>query len=143
MEKEEKQPIFKTKPLSTIEKKLQEKFAEDIANQGALMDSMGRQLLSLELAMVGIYATVLKLISGEGATMQGSVVAIGISFFLWFMAVVATVLAIFPEKYEIDITKMDEIKGYFHKSAKRKATMLIGSVFLFFAGVGVSVFTVV
>ena len=39
------------------------------------------------------------------------------------------------------ITKMDEIKGYFHKSAKRKATMLIGSVFLFFAGVGVSVFT--
>ena len=101
------------------------------------MDSMGRQLLSLELAMVGIYATVLKLISGEGATMQGSV-AIG----LWFMAVVATVLAIFPEKYEIDITKMDEIKGYFHKSAKRKATMLIGSVFLFFAGVGVSVFTI-
>jgi len=140
MKKEQKQPIFKTKPLSTIEKKLQEKFAEDIANQGALMDSMGRQLLSLELAMVGIYATVLKLISGEGATMQGSV-AIGISFFLWFMAVVATVLAIFPEKYEIDITKMDEIKGYFYKSAKRKATMLIGSVFLFFAGVGVSVFT--
>jgi len=105
------------------------------------MDSMGRQLLSLELAMVGIYATVLKLISGDGAVMQGSV-AIGISFFLWFMAVVATVLAIFPEKYEIDITKMDEIKGYFHKSAKRKATMLIGSVFLFFAGVGVSVFTI-
>ena len=29
-------------------KKLQEKFAEDIANQGALMDGMGRQLLSLE-----------------------------------------------------------------------------------------------
>ena len=141
MENEQKQSIFKTKPLSTIEKKLQEKFAEDIANQGALMDSMGRQLLSLELAMVGIYATVLKLISGEGAIMQGSV-AIGISFFLWFMAVVATVLAIFPEKYKIDITKMDEIKGYFAKSAKRKATMLIGSVFLFFVGVGVSVFTI-
>ena len=48
MKKEEKQPTLKTKPLSIIEKKLQEKFAEDIANQGALMDSMGRQLLSLE-----------------------------------------------------------------------------------------------
>ena len=106
------------------------------------MDSMGRQLLSLELGMVGIYATVLKLISGDGAVMQGGV-AIGISFFFWFMAVVLTVLAIFPEKYEVDITKMDEIKRYFHISAKRKATMLMSSVFLFFVGVGVSVYTVV
>jgi len=56
MEKETKQPTYKTQPLSTIERKLQEKFAEEIANQGALMDSMGKQLLSLELAMVGIYA---------------------------------------------------------------------------------------
>jgi hypothetical protein len=83
---------------------------------------------------------VLKLIAGEGATMQGGV-AVGITFLLWFMAVVATVLAIFPEKYEVDMTKMDQIKSYFYLSAKKKATMLIGSVVLFFAGVGVSVFT--
>ena len=141
MEKEENQPTFKTKPLSTIEKKLQEKFAEDIANQGALMDSMGRQLLSLELAMIGIYATVLKLISGKEAVAQSGI-ALSISFFLWFMAVVATVLAIFPEKYEVDITKMDEIKEFFAKSAKKKAIMLIASMSLFFLGIGVSVFTI-
>jgi hypothetical protein len=142
MEKETKQPTYKTQPLSTIELKLQEKFAEEIANQGALMDSMGKQLLSLELAMVGIYATVLKLIAGEGATMQGGV-AVGITFLLWFMAVVATVLAIFPEKYEVNIGKMDEIKRYFHNSAQKKAKMLMASVALFFGGVGVSVFTVI
>ena len=133
---------YKSKPLTPIEQKLQEKFAEDIANQATLMDSMGKQLLSLELAMVGIYATVLKLIAGDGATLQGGW-SIGISFLLWFMAVVATVLAIFPEKYEIDSTKMDEIKAYFHKSAQKKATMLTVSVFLFFTGVGVSVFTII
>ena len=139
---EEKQQTYKSKPLDSIDKKLQEKFAEDIANQGTLMDGMGKQLLSLELAMVGIYATVLKLIAGGDATLQGGW-SVGITFLFWFMAVVATVLAIFPEKYEVDSSKMDEIKRYFHESARKKAKMLIVSVVLFFAGVGVSVFTMV
>jgi len=56
--------------------------------------------------------------------MQGGV-AVGITFLLWFMAVVATVLAIFPEKYEVNISKMDEIKRYFHNSAQKKAKMLM------------------
>ena len=90
-----KQQIYKSKPLDNIDKKLQEKFAEDIANQATLMDSMGKQLLSLELAMVGIYATVLKLIAGNEATLQGGW-SVGITFLFWLMAVVATVLAIFP-----------------------------------------------
>jgi len=133
--------IYKSKPLTKIEQKLQEKFAEDIANQATLMDSMGKQLLSLELAMVGIYATVLKLIAGDGTTLTGGW-SIGITFLFWFMAVVATVLAIFPEHYQIDSTKMDEIKNYFYKSAHKKAKMLIWSLALFFAGVGVSIFTI-
>ena len=136
----EKEVVFTTQPLSSIDKKLQEKFAEDIANQASLMDSMGKQLLSIELAMVGIYATVLKLISGK-ESVDDIGIALVLSFLFWFMAVVLSVLAIFPEKYEVDITKIDEIKLYFYKSAKKKATMLIGSVSLFFLGVGVSIFT--
>ena len=131
---------YKTKPLTPIEQKLQEKFAEEVANQAGLMDSMGKQLLSLELAMVGIYATVLKLISGDTATLETGW-SVGIAFLFWFMSVVATVLAIFPEEYKVDSSKMDEIKAYFYKSARKKAKMLIVSIVLFFTGIGVAVFS--
>ncbi|CAA6808039.1 MAG: Unknown protein [uncultured Sulfurovum sp.] len=133
---------YTSKPLDSIDKKLQEKFAEDIANQATLMDNMGKQLLTLELAMVGIYATVLKLIAGDGATLDGSW-AIGITFLFWFMAVVATVLAIFPEEYEVNKTKPDEIEKYFYASARKKGKMLVVSVALFFIGVAISVFTMI
>lgn len=133
---------YTSKPLDSIDKKLQEKFAEDVANQATLMDNMGKQLLTLELAMVGIYATVLKLIAGDGATLEGGW-AIGITFSFWFMAVVATVLAIFPEEYTVNKTKPDEIEKYFYISARKKGQMLVGSVALFFIGVAVSVFTMI
>ncbi len=137
---QEDNKTYQSKPLTPIEQKLQEKFAEEVANQATLMDSMGKQLLSLELAMVGIYATVLKLISGESATLETGW-SVGIAFLLWFMSVVATVLAIFPEEYKVDSSKMDEIKAYFHKSARKKAKMLIVSISLFFTGIGVAVFS--
>ena len=139
---EENQQRYESKPLTAMDKKLQEKFAEDIANQATLMDGMGKQLLTLELAMVGIYATVLKLIAGSEATLEQGW-SVGMTFLFWFMAVVATVLAIFPEKYELDSSKMDEIKRYFHASAQKKAKMLIASVALFFTGVAVSVFSII
>ena len=135
MENEKKQ-VFQSKPITLIEQKLQEKLVEDIANQAALMDNMGKQLLTLELGMVGIYATILKLTGNE--TVLGGW-SIGISFFLWFMSLVATVLAIFPESYSIDKSRIDEIEKFFHNSAKRKAKMLTYSVFLFFTGAVVSV----
>ena len=137
---QEDNKTYQSKPLTPIEQKLQEKFAEEVANQATLMDSMGKQLLSLELAMVGIYATVLKLISGESATLETGW-SVGIAFLFWFMSVVATVLAIFPEEYKVDSSKMDEIKAYFHKSARKKAKMLIVSIVLFFTGIGVAVFS--
>lgn len=131
---------YRSKPLDIMDIKLQEKFAEDAANQAALMDNMGKQLLTLELGMVGIYATVLKLVAGSEATLHvdGSVV---ITFFLWLMAVISAVLAIFPEEYKVDSSKMDEIKDYFYTSARKKGKMLTLSVVLFFTGVLVSIFT--
>ena len=137
----EKEVIFTTQPLSSIDKKLQERFAEDIANQASLMDSMGKQLLSIELAMVGIYATILKLIAGDKAILQNSG-AVGFSFVLWFIAVIVTLFAIFPQKYRVDTTKLDEIKEFFYKSAKRKAIMLTISILFFLAGVFVAILAI-
>ena len=48
-----------TRPLSSDETVLRDKFAESIAGQSELMDKLGQQLLMLELAIPGLYATVL------------------------------------------------------------------------------------
>jgi hypothetical protein len=127
-----------TQPLSTIDKKLEEKFAESITQQSELMDTLGKQLLTLELAIPGVYATVLKLVAGEKATLTIDW-GFGVTFLLWFVALLLTLLAIFPKAYRVDSSRLDEIENFFHKSAKRKATLLSWSVFLFFIGIGCSV----
>jgi hypothetical protein len=57
-----------TRPPSKSESLLREKFAESVAGQSDLMDQLARQLITLELAIPGLYATVLKLTQGDKAT---------------------------------------------------------------------------
>ena len=59
-----------TRPPSNSDTLLREKFDESIAAQSEQMDKLGQQLITLELAIPGLYATVLKLISGEGTTLN-------------------------------------------------------------------------
>ncbi len=54
-----------TRPLNDNEKLLREKFHESIVAQSDLMDKLSERLLTLELAIPGLYATALKLISGD------------------------------------------------------------------------------
>ena len=58
-----------TRPLYGSENVLREKFAASIAGQSELMDRLAQQLISIELAIPGSYAAVLKLVAGEQATM--------------------------------------------------------------------------
>jgi len=57
-----------TRPLSDNEKLMRQKFYESLAAQSDLMDKLGERLLTLELAILGLYATVLKLVGGDKAT---------------------------------------------------------------------------
>lgn len=131
--------VYGSQPQSPYDKKVQEKFAEDIAHQSRLMEEMAKLLISIELAIPGIYATVLKLIAGEKATMETGF-ALGLTFLLWFMALVLSFLAIFPQRYTVDKNNLKAIEDFYHRSAKHKAHFLIGSVVLFFGGIACSVF---
>jgi hypothetical protein len=61
------QPLT-TRPPDAYEAKIKEKYAESFAGQSDLMDKLAQQLLTLELAIPGLYATVLKLVAGDKAT---------------------------------------------------------------------------
>jgi hypothetical protein len=133
-----------TVPPTSGDKILQEKFAESIAGQSEQMDRLGQQLIALELAIPGLYATVLKLISGDKAT-----IAVGGSLYLtfacWFLALLFTLISLIPRKLRVDpgMMKRDAfeqgpdlgIEDFFNVSARYKRRLLIASSLLFFAGV--------
>jgi hypothetical protein len=130
--------------LSSTDKILQQKFAESITGQNELMDKLGQQLIAMELAIPGLYATILKLMSGDKAT-----VAAGKAFYLtfacWFLALLLTLISLMPRKWKVDPTvmKQDEfsqggelgIEDFFYKTAQYKRRLLISSSLLFFIGV--------
>jgi len=134
---EQEEIVVASKPLSTIDNKLTEKFAEEIANQSKLMDDLAKLLISVELGTPALYATVLKLVAGESATVGGF--ALGLTFFLWFASLLLAFLAIFPKPYHVDSRRLDKIEAFYKESAKHKSQWLGWSMLLFFMGIGCSV----
>lgn len=143
--------IYRTTPLNENDNLLRKKFYEDIAAQAERVDKLSAHLLSIELAIPGLYASVLKLISGDGVKL-GNTAAVRGAFFLWFLALLATLIALTPKKWKVDPDilvqdkkRMSEgmgIEDYFNKSAHWKLGWAIASSLLFFAGVWVAVYTI-
>ena len=140
-----------TRPPSGTEKLLKEKFAESIAGQCEHMDKLGRQLITLELAIPGLYATVLKLTSGGKATLSTSP-GLYIAFACWFIALLFTLISLIPRRWRVNrnIMKQDPsietqelgIEDFFHKTAQYKRRLLIAAGLLFFVGVYSAALTV-
>ncbi len=140
-----------TRPPSGTEKLLKEKFAESIAGQCEHMDKLGRQLITLELAIPGLYATALKLTSGGKATLSGSP-GLYIAFACWFIALLFTLISLIPRRWRVNrnIMKQDPsietqelgIEDFFHKTAQYKRRLLVTSSLLFFVGVYSAALTV-
>ncbi len=144
--------IISTRPENENEKLLRKKFHEDIAAQSERIDSLSAHLLTLELAIPGIYATVLKLISGDGATLQNST-AIWWTFGFWGIALALTLASLMPKKWKVDrrVLKQDKslmkkeglgIEDYFYESARYKWRFALASILFFFAGIVSAVFTI-
>jgi len=144
-------PPILTRPPSGIEKVLKDKYAESIAAQSEQMDNLGRQLITLELAIPGLYTTVLKLIGGTNATLCAGP-ALYITFICWFIALLLTLFSLIPREWKVDrnIMKQDPgeqtdtlgIEDFFQKSAQYKRCLLIAASLLFFCGVGSAAVTV-
>ncbi|HRQ39484.1 MAG TPA: hypothetical protein PLD25_16370 [Chloroflexota bacterium] len=138
----DEEPII-TQPVSDTTKKLREKFYEQYASQSEQLDALARQLITIELAIPGLYATILKLTQGDKAT-----VAVDnwlfVTFGGWFVALALTLLALLPRVWQVDPTliKSDpagnspvlSLEAYFYHSARRKYRLLAAACLFFGAG---------
>ena len=133
-----------TRPLNDNEKLLREKFYEGIAAQSDLMDKLSERLLTLQLAIPGAYATALKLMYGDKATVTLGTVGY-ITFGLWFASLILTIFALTPRKWKVDVStlkqdpkKLDQalgIEDFFEQSAIYKRRLISISSMLFFLGI--------
>ena len=138
------QPTPTAPPVSPEAALLREKFYEQYAAQSDLMDKLGGQLITLELAIPGLYATVLKLVQGEKATLpaDGWLYA---TFISWSLALLLTLISLIPRRWKVDPTvikgdaaSQNPIMGledFFVQSAQYKRWLLIASVVFFWGGV--------
>lgn len=144
-------PPLTTRPPDSYEEKIKEKYAESFANQSDLMDKLAQQLLALELAIPGLYATALKLISGDKATLPVNNL-LYVTFGLWVVALGLTLMALTPRAWKVnpDIMLQDPestsgelgIKDFFAKSAGYKRNRLVVATILFFLGIACAAFNV-
>ncbi|MBE0671411.1 MAG: hypothetical protein IH588_12545 [Anaerolineales bacterium] len=133
-----------TRPLNDNEKLLREKFYESIVAQSDLMDKLSERLLTLELAIPGLYATALKLMYGDKATVTLGTVGY-IAFGLWFASLILILFALTPKKWKVDVSilkqdpkKLDQalgIEDFFEQSAIYKRRLISISSILFFLGI--------
>jgi len=140
-----------TRPVSDNEKLMRQKFYESVTAQSDLLDKLGERLITLELAIPGLYATALKLVSGDKATLVINA-ALYVTFACWLIALALTLIALIPKKWKIDptILKQDPqkfseglgLEDFFEQSATRKRRLLIVSSIVFFAGIFSAVFTI-
>ncbi len=147
----EEENIIITRPPDENDNLLRKKFYEDIAAQSERVDSLSAHLLSIELAIPGIYATTLKLISGKDAVL-GNTSTVQWTFGLWGIALLLVLRALTPKKWLVDPDilvqdpkRMSEgmgIEDYFSKSAQYKRKLAIASSLFFFAGIASAVFTI-
>ena len=141
---------IQTRPVSDNENLLRKKFYENIADQSNLMDKLSERLLTLELGIPGLFATVVKLTRGDDATMTINT-ALNLAFLFWLAALIMTLLALFPRKYNVNptILKQDPakfseglgIEDDFEKSANYKRWLIVFSSMLFFAGIFSALFS--
>ena len=136
--------VLPTRPPNHGEILLRDKFFESVAAQDELMGKILGQLLTLELAIPGIYATLLKFIRGEKATVQLNF-AFYITYGCWLLALTLTLFALIPRRWEVDpdIIRQDPAKtreglgleDFFHEAARYKRRLVILSSVLFFLGI--------
>jgi hypothetical protein len=133
-----------TRPVSENENLLRRKFYESIADQSALMDKLAERLLTLELGIPGLFATVVKLTRGEDATLTINA-ALNLAFAFWLIALILTLMAMTPKKWKVDedLLRQDPekfseglgIADFFEQSAIYKRRLIVASSVLFFAGI--------
>ncbi len=117
-----KNPI-KTMPLTTVDKALMEAFAQDLVSQASRLDELAKNLITLGLAIPGLFVTFVKPIPKPHSDSPLNLFAIG-ALVLWFLGFALVLWSLFPKKYEIDPTNLSQLREYFFETAKYKRILL-------------------
>jgi hypothetical protein len=139
------------KPLSKPgDQALLDAYYQEPIKQAERFVDLSKELFKLELAIPGIYAAALRLVGGEQSVSR---IGVLIAFAFWTFALILTLRAIFPRKYEVleNVVRSVRptlgqgslsIEEYFQRSMLDKRRLLLGSIPLFFAGIVAAVLAV-
>ncbi len=140
--------VYASRPLDPGEELLVEKFYEQYAGQNAQMDALAGQMLTVELAVPGIYASILALLRGQQATLPAGPLLL-LTFGAWFIALALTMIALFPRQYRVDpaLLRADAaaedgvlgIMDFFRRPARTKWWLLAAAAVVFWVGIGSAV----
>ena len=97
--------IVYSAPLSKSDEELEKGFVTAIIDQPKLLDELAKQLVTLGLAIPGLYATVLKFIGGDDVVAKSAGLIIG-AFVFWFIALVLSLFSLRPRKWTVDRSKL-------------------------------------
>ena len=97
--------IVYSAPPSKSDEELEKGFVTAIIDQPKLLDELAKQLVTLGLAIPGLYATVLKFIGGDDAVVKSSWLIIG-AFACWFIALALSLFSLRPRKWKVDRSKL-------------------------------------
>ncbi len=139
--------VYASQPPTTGESKLVEKFHERLADQSKQMDELARQMITIELGVPGLYASVLALLRGDKATLPAGPL-LWLAFGGWGLALLLTFLAVFPRSYPVDMTLLEAdpaaggplgIVDYFRRPARYKWRLLAAAAAAFWIGLAAGV----
>lgn len=132
-----KQPI-KGQPLDAEDNLILEKHIESISRQPILMEDLAKQLLTLELAIPGIYISVIKLISGDNSGDKSKFILSSELYYVfsfWLVSVICIIIALLPRPYKIkNSNDLTEIRQSFYQAARYKYLWILASLATFIIG---------
>lgn len=126
-------------PLSKFDESLLDNFAKDVSAQATRMDDLAKQLITLNIAIPGLYAAILKFVSGEKAVVTDHLLLF-ITFGAWLLSLGLAFVSLFPERYEAAADSLADIQQYFYQSAKRKFWLVGAASLCSFFGICFAIF---
>jgi len=132
------QNIIKGRQPNADERFIREKHLESLTRQPMLMNELAKQLLTLELAIPGLFATVLKLLSGGNGGDAGKLTLTSdlySVFLFWLFSLAFSILALLPRAYKVDANDLTAIRQSFYKAASYKYFLILASIICFVIGI--------
>ena len=127
---------------------LEKGFAAIVVEQPKLLDELAKQLVTLTLAIPALFATILKLPSGESAGLSLHPFVVW-AFLCWFVALLLSLASLMPRRWNVNrqVVRREKpaakgqplsIEEFFLKSALYKRRLLIAASICCFIGIALA-----